>query len=125
MACGCNSVPVLGVLQVNQAGTVDTLLLDGVLPVSGRFAVKGRGCCLDVCSGNTIQLTDAAGTTITTVIDRCGNPVLQNRVAVQFRKCMNLNFCRPVENRTMVVLQDKICAPTPLVTAAAAAQSAK
>lgn len=123
MACGCNSVPTLGVLKVTQAGTVITLDLDGVLPVSGRFAVKGRGCCLDVCSGNTVQLLDAAGTTITTVIDRCGNAVLQNKIATQFRRCMNLNFCRPVDSRTMVVLQDKICAPTPLVTAAATAEA--
>lgn len=123
MACGCNSVPTLGVLQITQAGTVDTLVLDGVLPVSGRFNVRVCGRCLDVCSGNTVQLSDAAGTTITTIIDKCGNAVLLNKVACQARKGMPLHFCRPVENRTMVVLQDKICAPTPLVTAAATAEA--
>lgn len=119
MAC-CNSIPTLGVQQITLAEDSATLMLTGVLPVSGRFNVKVNGNCLDKCSALPIILQDATGAQITIIIDRnCGNKVLLNKVAVQACRHKLLHFCRSSDNNEMVVLRDKICAPTPIVTAAA------
>lgn len=126
MSCGCNSVPTFGVLNVTITGTTATINLDGALPVSGRFNVRICGSCLDVCSGDTVVIVDAAGTTLSTVLDKCGNAVRLNKVAVQARKHRCLHFCRSV-GTNIAVLQDCICAPTPVIdnTAAAAAAAAR
>lgn len=122
MSCCCNSVPTLGVSTVNISGTTATINLTGALPVSGKFNVRICGNCLDVCSGASVILTDAAGTTIKTVLDKCGDPVLLNKVACQARKHRVLHFCRSVGTNT-AILQDSICAPTPVVTATPAASA--
>lgn len=121
MAC-CKSVPTFGVLQVNLTATTATLVLDGALPVSGNFNVRVCGNCLDRCSALPIQLQDATGLVITNIIGRCcGNRVLLNKVAVQARKHKCLHFCRSATTAGLVLLTDKICAPTPVVTVTAAA----
>lgn len=121
MAC-CKSVPTFGVTQVELSATAATLVLDGVFPVSGRFNVRVCGRCLDVCSALPIVLNDAAGTSITNVIGKCcGNRVLLNKVAVQARRHKLLHFCRSSSTPTLVLLQDKICAPTPVLNTTAAA----
>lgn len=120
MACCKSAVPTFGVLQVNITATTATLLLDGVLPVSGRFNVRVCGRCLDVCSAKPIVLQDAAGTSITNVIGRCcGNRVLLNKVAVQACKHKLLHFCRSADTQTLVLLLDRICAPTPILDTSA------
>lgn len=119
MAC-CKSTPTLNALRVELSATTATIVLDGILPVSGCFNVKVRGCCLSVCSALPIALNDAAGTTITNIIGRCGNQVLLNKVAVQARRHKCLHFARSSGTPTLVVLQDKICAPTPVITTTAA-----
>lgn len=121
MAC-CKSGPELGTLRVELTATAATLVLDGALPVSGAFRVRVCGNCLDRCSALPVNLQDAAGTTISNVIGLCcGNRVLLNKVAVQARKCKPLRFCRSASTPTLVLLKDKICAPTPVVPATAAA----
>lgn len=118
----CCSVPTFGVLQVTLSATAATLVLDGALPVSGNFNVRVCGNCLDKCSALPVNLQDAAGTTITNVIGRCcGNRVLLNKVAVQACRHKLLHFCRSASTPTLVLLTDKICAPTPVVPATAAA----
>lgn len=122
MACCNRSVPTFGVTQVELSATTATLVLDGVFPVSGRFNVRVCGRCLDVCSALPIVLNDAAGTSITNVIGKCcGNRVLLNKVAVQARRHKLLHFCRSSSTPTLVLLQDKICAPTPVLDTTAAA----
>lgn len=127
MACCNKSVPKLGVQKITLTATTATLLLDGVFPVSGRFDVDVIGNCLNVCSALPIAMTDAAGTTITNIIGKCcGNQILLNKVAVQARKHKKLHFCRSTSTPTLVILRDKICAPTPVVdttTPAAAANT--
>lgn len=121
MSC-CKSVPTFGVLQVNLTATTATLVLDGALPVSGNFNVRVCGNCLDRCSALPIQMQDATGLVITNIIGRCcGNRVLLNKVAVQARKHKCLHFCRSATTAGLVLLTDKICAPTPVVTVATAA----
>lgn len=119
MAC-CKSIPTFGVLQVTMSATDATLVLDGALPVSGEFNVRVCGNCLNRCSALPVNIQDAAGTTITNIIGRCcGNRVLLNKIAVQACKHKLLHFCRSASTPTLVMLKDKICAPTPIVTAAA------
>lgn len=125
MACCNRSVPTFGVTQVEISATAATLVLDGVFPVSGRFNVRVCGRCLDVCSALPVNLNDAAGTSITDVIGKCcGNRVLLNKVAVQARRHKLLHFCRSSSTPTLVLLQDKICAPTPIVDTTAATPAA-
>lgn len=123
MAC-CKSVPQFKAKKVTVTPTLATIEISGVFPVSGRFDIKVCGNCLDVCSGVPIALTDGAGTTITNIIGKCcGDQILLNKVAVQARRHKWLHFCRSADTPTMVILQDKICAPTPVVTTAAAPAS--
>lgn len=121
MACCNKSVPTLGVLQITVSDTVATLTLDGTLPVSGKFNVRVCGSCLNTCSAIPIALTDAAGTNITNIIGRCcGNRVLLGKVAVQARRHKLLHFCRSTDTNTLVLLLDKICAPTPVADSSTA-----
>lgn len=121
MAC-CKSVPEFQAKSVTVTPTLATIEISGVFPVSGRFDVKVCGNCLDVCSGVPIALTDGAGTTITNIIGKCcGNQILLNKVAVQARRHKTLHFCRSADTPTLVILRDKICAPTPVITTTAAA----
>lgn len=116
MACCNKSVPTFNALSVAVTDTVATITVEGTLPVSGRFNVRVCGNCLNVCSGTPIALVDAAGTNITNIIGRCcGNRVLLGKVAVQARRHKLLHFCRSSDNATLVLLLDKICAPTPIV----------
>lgn len=120
----CNqTIPTLGVLQVEIDTASANIMLEGVLPISGRFNVRIiGGCTLDVTSAKTITLSDAAGTTISTVIDRCsGNLVRMNKIAVQARQHKLLHFVRATDNPSLAILIDKICAPTPVTDATASA----
>ena len=116
MACCNRSVPTFNALSIAVTDTAATITIDGTLPVSGRFNVRVCGNCLNVCSATPIAITDAAGTSITNIIGRCcGNRVLLGKVAVQARRHKLLHFCRSTDTNTLVLLLDKICAPTPIV----------
>lgn len=112
----CNqTVPTLGVLQIEIDTASANIMLEGILPISGRFNVRINNCTLDTSSAKTITLSDAAGTVISTVIDRCsGNLIRMNKVAVQAKQHKLLHLVRATDNPALAILIDKICAPTPI-----------
>lgn len=114
MLCCNNAIPTIGVSDVTISGTTATINLTGAVPTAGRFNIRVCGDCLDKCSGATVTIVDAAGTSFASVLDRCGNVLRLNQVAVQACRHRVLHFCRSVSTN-ILVLQDCIDAPTPVI----------
>lgn len=119
----CNTVPCIQISQFNTSTTSVTLQLNGSLPSSGRFNLRGKSCCESCCSALPIQLQDST-TTITTIYDLCGNPVPFGHVVYQLRKYGVVHFCRSSTTPTIVICRDSFCgAPTVTSTSTASANS--